>query len=113
MKAGRLRHRIDIQAKVIGQDPVTGENLEGQWVTMWSRCPAAVEPLSARDLFAAQAAQSQAIARITIRYREGVLPTMRILHRDKVYSIVGQPLPDAQSGLEHLTIQVTTGVGDG
>ncbi|KMN10194.1 head-tail adaptor protein [Pseudomonas weihenstephanensis] len=113
MKAGRLRHRVDIQSKVSGQDPVTGEVIEGQWVTVWARCPAAVEPLSARDLYAAQAAQSEAIARITIRYRKGVLPAMRILHRDKVYSIVGQPLADAQSGLEHLTLQVTTGVNDG
>ena len=111
MRAGDLRHPVVIQHQTTQQDPATGEVVTA-WVE-FARVWAAVDPLSARDLIAAQASQTQASGRITIRYRKGVLPTMRILHRDKVYSIVGQPLADAQSGLEHLTLQVTTGVNDG
>ncbi|MNL44188.1 Phage head-tail joining protein [compost metagenome] len=94
------------------QDDETGEVLDG-WVTLWDKVPASVEPLSARDLIAAQAGQSEVSARMVIRYRAGVLPSMRILHRGNVYNIQGPPLPDPDSGLEYLTLLVAAGVNDG
>ncbi|AWY43856.1 head-tail adaptor protein [Pseudomonas putida] len=112
MRAGLLRHRITIQEPGLIQDPDTGEMIPG-WVTVWEKVAASVEPLSARDLIAAQAVQSEASGRVVIRYRAGVLPTMRILHRGDVYEIQGQPLPDPVSGLEYLTILVAKGVNDG
>lgn len=111
MRAGDLRHRIVIQNHVEQQDSATGE-VTTEWeayATVW----AAVSPLSARDLIAAQAGQSEASGRITIRYRPGVLSTMRILHRGQIFTIIGQPLPDKASGLEYLTLVVATGVKDG
>lgn len=110
MRAGKLRHKVTIQAPGLTQDPVTGEMVAGwaDFASVW----ASVEPLSARDFIAAQANQSEITARIVIRYREGILPTMRILHRSKVYAIQGV-LPDAKSGLEYLTIPVSEGVKDG
>ncbi|URD41439.1 phage head closure protein [Pseudomonas sp. BYT-5] len=113
MQAGKLRHRIDIQELVPVRDPVTLEFGEPEWVTHWEKCPARVEPLSARDLVAAQAAQSEATARMVIRYRPGVLSTMRIVYRGEVYSIEGPPLEDDKSGLEYLTLLVSKGVKDG
>lgn len=113
IKAGRLRHRIEIQQRAQVQDPVTGEMINGwQPVPGMDKVPASVEPLSARDFIAAQAGQSEISARIVIRYRPGVLSTMRIIHRGKVYGIKGV-LPDKDSGLEYLTLPVTEGVGDG
>jgi len=112
MRAGRLRHRITFEALGLGQDPVTGERLES-WAPIWEKVPASVEPLSARDLIAAQAGQSEATGRMVIRYRPGVLPTMRIIYRGEVYNIQGPPLPDPVSGLEYLTILVAKGVNDG
>lgn len=112
MRSGKLRHRVDFQAPGQGQDPVTGEMVEG-WVSVWEKVPASIEALSARDLIAAQAGQSEVSARIVIRYRTGVLPPMRILHRDMIYNIQGQPLPDKVSGLEYLTLLVAAGVNDG
>ena len=111
MRAGDLRHRIVIQHQVEQQDPASGEVTTGWavYATVW----AAVSPLSARDLIAAQAGQSEASGRITIRYRPGVLSTMRILHRGQIFTIIGQPLPDKASGLEYLTLVVATGVKDG
>lgn len=111
MRAGDLRHRIAIQYQAEQQDPVTGE-IARAWVD-FARVWAAVDPLSARDLIAGQASQSEASGRITIRYRQGVLPTMRILHRGQIFTIIGQPLPDRSSGLEYLTLVVATGVNDG
>jgi SPP1 family predicted phage head-tail adaptor len=112
MRAGALRHRITFQSPGLIQDPGTGEMLQG-WTTVWEKVPASVEPLSARDLIAAQAGQSEASGRMVIRYRPGVLPTMRILHRGDVYNIQGPPLPDPDSGLEYLTILVAKGLNDG
>lgn len=111
LKAGRLRHYIDIQEKAYTQDPLSGEMLY-TWIVVHADVPAAVEPLSAREFLAAQANQSQVVARMVIRYRDGLHPAMRIVHRGKVYNPAGF-LPDADSGLEYLTIPVTQGVNDG
>jgi SPP1 family predicted phage head-tail adaptor len=83
------------------------------WTSAWENVPASFEPLSARDLIAAQAAQSAATARVVIRYRSGVLPTMRIIHRNEIYELKGPALPDPGSGLEYLTIMVGTGLNNG
>lgn len=112
IQAGKLRHRIEIQHKVALRDPVTGEFGEASW-QLFAKVWAQVTPLSAKDLLAAQAAQSEATARMVIRYRSGVLPTMRIVYRGGVYSIEGSPLEDPKSGLEYLTILVSKGLKDG
>lgn len=109
MQAGKLRHRVTIQAKTLAQDPVSGVLVES-WLdvaTVW----ASVEPLSVRDLIAARANQSEMTARVMIRYRE-ILPTYRLVHRGRVFSLV-DGLPDTGSGLEYLTIPVAEGVNDG
>lgn len=112
MKAGDLRHPIQLQHEVTPRDPVTGEFGEPDW-QLFAAVWAQVSPLSARDLVAAQAGQSEATARIVIRHREGVLSTMRIVHRGEIYSIEGPPLEDPKSGLEYLTLLVSKGVKDG
>lgn len=111
MRAGKLRHRITFQSPGTTQDPVTGEMVQG-WATVWDKVPASVEPLSVKDFIASSAAQSALSARIMIRYRTGVLPSMRILHRGNVYNIQGV-MPDADSGLEYITIAVSAGVNNG
>ncbi|AYN09529.1 phage head closure protein [Pseudomonas putida] len=112
MRLGRLNHLITIEHKVTPRDPVTLEFGEPEW-QKFAKVYAEVSPLSTRDLIAAQAAQSEATARMVIRYRPGVLSTMRILYRGELYSIEGPPLEDAKSGLEYLTIMVSKGVKDG
>ena len=111
MRAGKLRHRVTFQSPGTTQDPVTGEMVQG-WATTWDKVPASVEPLSVKDFIASSATQSSLSARIVIRYRAGVLPSMRILHRGAIYNIQGV-MPDADSGLEYLTLAVSAGVNDG
>lgn len=110
MKAGKLRHRLVIERPENIRDPLSG-GYEKAWVihkAVW----AAFEPLSVRDLLAAQANQSQITARITLRYRDDIDSTMRTQFRDKYYYFEGV-LADSKSGLEYLTIPVREGLADG
>lgn len=110
MRAGKLRHRVRLQAFQKGRDPNTGAVIDA-WVdvaTVW----ASIEPLSAREFIQSSAMQAQVTARITIRYREGVTASMRILHRGRIYNIQGV-LADKDSGLEYLTLPVSEGVNEG
>ena len=51
--------------------------------TIW----ASVEPLKGREFFAAQKENAETTVRITIRYRSGISPDMRIKYGDKIYEI--------------------------
>ena len=121
--AGTLRHRVRIE--VLGplldsngdpiQDEATGM-LAQAWqevATVW----ASIESLSAREFIQSQATQSEVNARITIRYRDGLTPDMRLVHvrrgrPDVVYNPRGF-LGDRDSGLDYITIPVGAGVGQG
>lgn len=114
LAAGRLRHRVTIEQKVTARDPNTGAPITS-WLPWAENIAAEVVPLSVKEFMAAQATQSAVSARITIRYRPGLLATMRITHRGQVYNIAGA-LPDNASGLEYITLPVSTdlgGTGDG
>ena len=123
IEAGKLRHRVRIEQleDVLDsngdswQDPNTGE-VRQEWVevaTVW----AAIEPLSAREFIQSQATQSQVTARMAIRYMDGLTASMRLVHErlgrpDVIYNPAGF-LADKESGLEYLTIPVSTGLTDG
>ena len=110
MRNGKLRHLIVIQELDLTQNATTGD-----MVKEWTDCFhvwASIEPLSAREFIAAQAAQSEVSARVTIRYQAGISSEMRIKHGDVVYKIAGI-MPDAKSGKEYLAIMVAQGVHDG
>lgn len=109
-QAGRLRHKVSLQDYVERVDPSTGAREKG-WVEV-AKVWAEIAPLSARDFIQSAALQSQVTTRITIRHRNGVTPSMRIIHRDKVYSITGV-LADKESGLEYLTLPCTEGANEG
>jgi SPP1 family predicted phage head-tail adaptor len=110
MRAGKLRHQIEIQRLEQTQDVETGESIQAwvQFASTW----ASIEPLSAREFIAASAIQSKVSARIVIRYRLGVVPSMRVLHMGRIYNIEGV-LSDNDSGLEYLTLPVSEGVNNG
>lgn len=110
MRAGKLRHRVKLQAFTTTVDPDTGYR-DKAWTdvaTLWAE----VAPLSGREFLAAAATQSKVTARITIRHRAGVTNNHRILHGSTIYNIEAV-LPDANSGKEHLTLMCSTGVNDG
>lgn len=110
MRAGKLRHRIQIEAPVTSQDAESGEP-----ITSWQLVAevwGSVEPLSAREFVQSQATQAEIVARITLRRHDALVPTMRLIHRGLIYNPEGF-LPDMASGREYLTIPCSTGLNDG
>lgn len=105
--SGNLRHKVQLQAKQITQDPVTGEMVT-TWVTI-AQPWAEIVPMSGREFVAAGAEQSEVRGRIVIRYREDVDASMRVVYRGRYYNILAV-LPDAESGREHLTLMTGEGV---
>jgi len=113
VQAGRLRHRVVIEDRAETRD-ADGDPLPVTWSTFADKVPAEIAPLSARDLVAAQAAQSEVSVRITIRWLPGLKARMRIrdLVEGTVYNIAGT-IADNRSGREWITIPCTEGVNDG
>lgn len=101
---GDFRHRITIQYRSTSVNPSTGVETVS-WPTfaeVWAK----VTPLSAREFDVADVATTKTVARVMIRYLDGVLPSMRIVHGSRTYSIEGV-LPDADSGKYYLTLPVS------
>src|SRR5690606_16160604 len=105
--SGVLRHKVQLQAKQITQDPVTGEMVT-TWVTI-AQPRAEIVPMPGPGLIAAGAGQADARGRIVIRYRDDVDASMRVVYRGKYYNILAV-LPDAESGKEHITLMTGEGV---
>lgn len=110
----RLRHRIDIQELITTQDSDTGAVTEA-WASILSSdeplIPAAVYPLSGREFVAAEAIQARVSTRITMRYRPGILPTMRVTHGADTYNIRAV-LPDPTLR-RHINLMCDSGTDNG
>lgn len=114
MKAGRLRHWLTFETKVVDQD--SDGKLEEVWApafTMSPRMPCEVIHLSGRELIAAQAVQSKVTARIRVRYRPGFNAVQRARsHTGTIFNIEAV-IPDADSQIRFITLLASTGVNDG
>lgn len=109
INAGDLCHRVVLQRQVTTKDEDGVQTTTwGDVATVW----ASVEPLSAREFIQSGQTQAAVTARITMRYRDGLLPSMRMIHRGEIFNIAGL-LPDKVSGHEYITIPVSAGVNDG
>ena len=89
MKSGKLRHRITLQ------QPNHTRSETGDVTTTWSTFAtpwAAVVPLAGRDFYNAKAINSDITHRVEMRYMDGVLPTMRVLHEGRVLELVSPPI---------------------
>lgn len=110
MQSGKLPHRIRIEQYISVQDPNTGR-ITKTWTdfaTVWGKH----EGLSTRDQLQAQAINSSMTARCKIRYSSKAIQinsTMRVLFRGKYWKIDGDPMPDNESGLEWLTLNLSEG----
>ena len=109
MRAGRLRHRARIDRRVDTREAGTGA-IVTQWVPVTDR-DCELVPLSGRELIAAQAVQSEIIARAVIRHTEGIDPTMRLICRGSIYNIRAV-LPDP-TFKRYCTLMLSAGVNNG
>lgn len=110
VRAGRLRHRVDIEDQVSAQDSDGAQSFE--WLTVASNIPADIVDLTGRELFAAQAVQSKTTVRIKLRFWAGLTDRMRIVHRDTVYNIEGI-VHDPDSRIRYMTLQCSAGTNEG
>lgn len=111
MLTQRLRHRITIQSQVQTQDLDAGGAVIVTWSTLVADEPAEVVPVSGREYLQAGAMQTEIAARMTIRWRDGIAPTQRVLFDGRYYDIQAV-LPDP-SARRWLTLMVSAGVSDG
>lgn len=94
---GWLNERITLQSPATGQD-ASGEPLSG-WVdvaTIW----ASLTDVTGREYIAAGGLQNNVQTKILIRYMDGVMPRMRVVHGVSVYNI------EAVLGQDHLSLML-------
>lgn len=116
LKAGRLRHRINIQTFTQAQDPVTGA-VTATWATIHENVPCAIEPLSVKDYMQSQAVQSDVKVRVVFRYLPNLEPSMRFVGTSGAYlGEIFNPegfFEDPESGRSYITAPCSRGVNDG
>jgi SPP1 family predicted phage head-tail adaptor len=86
MISGKLRHRVTIQQASTVEDTTSGGTYE-QWtneVTVWGQ----VTPASGREFWDIRKSNSEVDGKVTIRYRPGLDPTRRLLHKGRVLEIL-------------------------
>lgn len=115
LQAGKLRHRIVIQERVMLKDSDGNDIVD--WQDLFENAiPAEKRDLSVREFISAQAGQSSIRGRFVIRYlselegKDG--STMRVLHRGIYYNIHGW-MTDPESGLEYMTAPFSAWVDNG
>lgn len=86
IRAGALRHSIRIERQHTATDSMGSASED--WIPAAEGVAASIEPLSGRELYAAQQHHAEVTIRIRLRHREGVLPSMRVTHRGVAYPIL-------------------------
>jgi SPP1 family predicted phage head-tail adaptor len=110
ISAGRLRHRVRIDRLTVTLDSDDGVQTE-EWAEV-ATVPADIQPLSGRELIAADAMDAKSTARIIVRYRPDLTAADRLVHRGTVYNI-DAVIPDADSNIRHMTLMVSSGTNNG
>lgn len=110
--ASELRHKVIIQTKSVASRDEDGFILPNAWTT-YKKLWAKVTPVAARDLALGQSELTEVTARLKIRYRTDIDTTMRVLWKDKTYSIVSEGLDDNVDGYTYSTFNLSSGVENG
>lgn len=113
MRASDLRHRVSIQKRTQTQDSYGAQ--QAVWtdvLQVWAH----IEPLSGRELFAAQAAQSETTHTIIVRYNALLWkPTeaarMRAVYNGRIFNITASANEDERNRM--LTLSAQEGLNDG
>lgn len=109
MRAARLRHRISIERKQETRDAHGG--VIETWTEFLTSIPAEIVTMQGRELLAAQSLHAGVTARVTLRQRDDLAPTMRIKHGAQIYSIHAI-IPDATQ-VKTMAVLCEKGLNDG
>lgn len=115
MRAGDLRHRVTFQIRATGVDPRDGSQLT-TWVDVLADVPAAISPLSGRELMAAQAMQSAVSHQIDLRYHALLanpkeVARMRIMFGSRIFNIQSAVTIDERR--REMRVMAEEGLNDG
>ena len=108
MKIGKLRHRVRIQAYTAGRDSFGAE--EPAWTdvaTVW----ASITPVSGKEYFASAQTNAEVSTKVTMRYRSGITPKMRVVFGARIFEIISA-LNFEERGVE-LNLMCKESVPDG
>jgi SPP1 family predicted phage head-tail adaptor len=84
LRAGLLRHKIEIQNKVTRRSATGGEMVTWDaFAYAW----ASIEPLSGKEYFSARQAQATISHKIMMRYQSGIKPYYRISWGERNFDI--------------------------
>ena len=89
MKAAKLRHKVEIQKYVTTKDTF-GEEIKTY--EHFKYAYAEIRSLLGRENFAEKQLNSTQTHKIKIRYLAGIDSTMRILHNNRVFELIGFPV---------------------
>jgi len=108
MQSGLLRKRLTIQQRSTSQDDY-GQQLTSwtDFATVWGE----VVPSSGRENISAEALQSSETHIVTIRYRSGVTPKMRIMYGSRILDI--QSVLDENERHRTMNLSCVEGLSDG
>lgn len=88
VRASELREVVNIESLTTAADAYGNEADTWAAITDGTNVPAKVEPLRGSEFIAAQQVQSEVTHTVKMRYRTGVLPSMRLLYRSRYLHIL-------------------------
>lgn len=106
MRAGRLRHRLELQRAV------ETRNEYGEVVLTWSTVATvwgSVEPLQGREYQLAKQTQAETMTRFRIRYRSDVRPSWRVAWSGRHYDIADAQPDERRIELHLMCVDVVEG----
>lgn len=109
MEAGQLRERITLQQRTSAV-AASGEDIY-TWAD-FAEVFAFAEPLRGREFFAAVQAQSSVDVKFTIRWRNDIDSTMRVMWRSQPYEIDSAPI-NPKGARVWLELMCVKGIRDG
>ena len=86
MKAGKLRHFVNVQQYTQTGTGTRGEKI-GSWATLYAAVPASIETLQGREAEIARQVVATADTKIGFRYQPNITTKMRIVHGSNSYNI--------------------------
>lgn len=108
MRAGDLNKRVTIERRATTQDTFGGQ--DATWSTVavvW----AGIQPMTGRELFAAQSVESEVTTQIVMRYQAGITAKMRVNYSGRLFNI--HAVLDENERHRELTLLCSEGLNDG
>jgi SPP1 family predicted phage head-tail adaptor len=86
VRAGRLRHRLEIQKPIEARDAMGGVTIT--WDNVVERW-GSIEPVNAREINEGSKVEERITHRIRMRHHANIAPSWRIVNRGKIYNVIG------------------------